>query len=454
MTFSLSGLQVSRSLRGSSMAGTMSALCPYCSSAADQPIGNGLDESSTGSCPHCGMPHHVACWKANGGCTTFQCPHSPQASGFIAAALRNVHRVGGAKPGVVVRPQSPVPAAPTTWRSNRLKLLGGMFAAAVLVAVLWNRGRPLEPSPGPGPIPPTMLSIEMVNPSATITTAEQLADNPSQPTKSPQLIESTPRQAASAQTSPMARVTANVLNVRSGPGTGYAKVASLQNGASVQVIGRNGQWWQIAMPDGRKGWIHGDYVEVNGSTAGIAVVQAPPLPPSPTPAPVPTAKPATLASNRASFSGNQGEGGWTYLMEDGRNSGRFRPLPRFDGNCWRTDNWEGDVRICAEGEVHPGQSTRVAHQWRVTVGGQRRIEVHAHKIDTRCGDGVWVGTFKVVDDGSGPRKLGEFTIRGNDNRGNTVVYSDHFDAGNLVLVLVDIRGESTCDMTRLYIDVR
>lgn len=299
------------------------------------------------------------------------------------------------------------------------------------------------PSVAPAPTETSTRSVQIGSPSDTLTASN--TSTPS-PTRTRHL---TPTPAV-----PTAKVTADVLNVRTGPGKVYPRISKLRKGNQVPIIGKNVNWWQIRLADGRNGWIHGGYVTVLlGSTDDVDQILAPPTPKTTsTPQSIPTTE-VVLANNRADFTGNQEGNGWTYLMEEGRNSGRFHPMPRFDGSCWRTGNWEHDVRICADGEVHPGQSTRIAYQWRVPASRQLRIQVHAHKIDTRCGDGVWVGIYGVFDERSGPRKLGDFQIHGGDNRGRTVKYSEHFDQGSQILVLVDIRGDSTCDMTRLYIDV-
>ncbi len=168
--------------------------------------------------------------------------------------------------------------------------------------------------------------------------------------------------------------------------------------------------------------------------------------------PTPTPKPNFIASNRDSFSGNQGENGWKYLFETGRNSGVWQEM-KFDGNCYRTNTWEHDVRICANGEVHPGQSTRIAYEWHPNFHGDITIKVHAHKIDTRCGDGIWIGTFRARDKQGIELKLGDFHIRGSDNKGKTQKYQTTIDPGNLIYVIIDIYRESTCDLSRVFIDI-
>lgn len=183
---------------------------------------------------------------------------------------------------------------------------------------------------------------------------------------------------------------------------------------------------------------------------------------SPTNTPRPTVTftrepPKPIASNVSDFSDDQGGSGWWYQIELGRNSGVFEDFPSFGWygtptrNCWQT-NREAHVRICEQGEVHPGVTGRIAYRWRSDVGRSVRVEVHAHKIDTRCGDGVWIGVYRVPQ-GQPPGKIGEFAIGGRDGRGQTNNYSMTLNPGDSVLVMVDIRGESTCDATQLAINV-
>ncbi len=64
------------------------------------------------------------------------------------------------------------------------------------------------------------------------------------------------------------------VNVRSGPATTFAPVTSVQPGAVVQVIGRNGDqsWIQIQLTDGTQGWVSAQLIDI----------QEPTIEPSPT----------------------------------------------------------------------------------------------------------------------------------------------------------------------------
>ncbi|EAY20179.1 hypothetical protein TVAG_021240 [Trichomonas vaginalis G3] len=57
---------------------------------------------------------------------------------------------------------------------------------------------------------------------------------------------------------------ADGVNVRSGPGTNYGRIGGLLRGKSAPVTGSSGDWWQVSF-NGRTGYVHSDYVSVQGS---------------------------------------------------------------------------------------------------------------------------------------------------------------------------------------------
>ena len=62
-------------------------------------------------------------------------------------------------------------------------------------------------------------------------------------------------------------VTADVLNVRSGAGTGYSRLGTIRYGAKVAVISQSGEWYQVNCTIGganQVGYVHRDYIHVNG----------------------------------------------------------------------------------------------------------------------------------------------------------------------------------------------
>jgi curli biogenesis system outer membrane secretion channel CsgG len=45
-------------------------------------------------------------------------------------------------------------------------------------------------------------------------------------------------------------------NVRSGPGTNYGIVGSVKQGEKLAILGEEGDWYNVELPDGKTGWIH------------------------------------------------------------------------------------------------------------------------------------------------------------------------------------------------------
>jgi hypothetical protein len=87
--------------------------------------------------------------------------------------------------------------------------------------------------------------------------------------------------AAQVQAAPLAEaggvkatVTGDLVNLRDGPGTGYAIVARAKNGESLTAIGKNadGTWLQVTA-SGKKGWVNNQFVSANGSVADLPVVK-------------------------------------------------------------------------------------------------------------------------------------------------------------------------------------
>jgi cell wall-associated NlpC family hydrolase len=66
------------------------------------------------------------------------------------------------------------------------------------------------------------------------------------------------------------------VNLRSGPGTKYTVLASLQRGAAVDVTARDGSWYKVTTASGKVGWILGTFLSVNGATAAAPAAPAAP----------------------------------------------------------------------------------------------------------------------------------------------------------------------------------
>ena len=71
------------------------------------------------------------------------------------------------------------------------------------------------------------------------------------------LIDLTPRAEVAeppVQTGPKARLL-TAVNVRSGPSTSTATVTVASAGSELPVLGQEGSWTQVALPEGGNGWI-------------------------------------------------------------------------------------------------------------------------------------------------------------------------------------------------------
>jgi hypothetical protein len=55
-------------------------------------------------------------------------------------------------------------------------------------------------------------------------------------------------------------VNVDVLRLRSGPSTDHDILDRLMLGTLLQVTGSDNEWIQVITPDGKEGWVHGDYI--------------------------------------------------------------------------------------------------------------------------------------------------------------------------------------------------
>ena len=58
-------------------------------------------------------------------------------------------------------------------------------------------------------------------------------------------------------------VTADVLNVRSGAGTGHNVISKVKSGQVLQVVGQENGWFKVNV-NGQTGYVSGDFVTTGG----------------------------------------------------------------------------------------------------------------------------------------------------------------------------------------------
>lgn len=69
-----------------------------------------------------------------------------------------------------------------------------------------------------------------------------------------------------------AEITADSVNIRSGPGTNYYSCGKLNKADRVKVVGHRFSWSCIVSPQGCFSWISKQYVEVDKNDSGIGIV--------------------------------------------------------------------------------------------------------------------------------------------------------------------------------------
>lgn len=89
---------------------------------------------------------------------------------------------------------------------------------------------------------------------------------------------------------------ASDINVRLGPGTDYTIAGALRQSETATITGKNsiGDWWEVTLANGQRGWVYAPLVETTGDTNAVAVAANIPTPP-PTATPAPTQAPAPPA---------------------------------------------------------------------------------------------------------------------------------------------------------------
>jgi uncharacterized protein YraI len=181
-----------------------------------------------------------------------------------------------------------MPTHRITWKSAWPWLLGAILLGATGFMAAYLPRPSTTANPTPAAVAQQQSAepsaAEVASPTATLSpTATPAPTATATPTSSPApTATATPTETPSpTPTSEPASLTiaADLLRVRSGPGTGYAPAGSAKAGDKfpIKAKSEDGKWWQIEMP-GARGWVSGEWVRVSGAVADVAVEKAPPLP--------------------------------------------------------------------------------------------------------------------------------------------------------------------------------
>jgi len=76
---------------------------------------------------------------------------------------------------------------------------------------------------------------------------------------------------------PTAIVTADALNLRSGPGTEYDRMGLVRLGDELKVVGRNeaGDWIAVVAPGGINAWVAVEYTKLNAAVEALPIAPTP-----------------------------------------------------------------------------------------------------------------------------------------------------------------------------------
>ncbi len=174
----------------------------------------------------------------------------------------------------------------------------------MVVAILLSSCAPAAP------ITPVAALQPPVSTTQAAALPEQPAAKPPEPTAAPtsapvQVIPVTaPTQAPSTIA---AVVTADVLNMRVGPGMNHRIMAKLAANQTVSVEGRSltGEWVAVRLADGSEGWVYSSYLSPSADLASLPVMEAYGGPVTSSPEPQPTSKPSGRYKLNVSISDNQ-----------------------------------------------------------------------------------------------------------------------------------------------------
>lgn len=183
-----------------------------------------------------------------------------------------------------------------------IALLALILVAAVTYVVYDQKEAPVETATLPQPPAtftptpktpdmqaPTATPVRIVAPSPTATVAPIASKAQATPTATATTPPATPT--PTAIPTPHITISADLVNVRTGPGVNYPIVTRVQKGESFDILARSNDqpaWYEICcVGDSQTAWVRSDLVESNVVVEKIALAtDIPTPPPAPTPAPV------------------------------------------------------------------------------------------------------------------------------------------------------------------------
>ena len=175
---------------------------------------------------------------------------------------------------------------------KRLQLFPAFFVLFALLACGGEEPSSEQPAPAAintavaltdTPVPPTDTPVPPTD------TPVALTNTPMPPTNTPVPPTNTPVSV------PHFTVNSNQVNVRTGPGTAFSIIGTVEQGGRFDIGGRNGagDWLEFCCVNGQRGWIYAQLVILSVDVSTIPISENIPAVPTATNTPVPpTATPA------------------------------------------------------------------------------------------------------------------------------------------------------------------
>ncbi len=227
---------------------------------------------------------------------------------------------------------------------------------------------------------------------------------------------------------PTCRALTNVgLNVRTGPGTNYPRITTVQSGTQLPITGRIGDnsWWQVRLSNFQAGWViqrdpnnaNYDYITILGICGAIPIVIPPPspttTPPSPTYTPTliptftPTPLPITVTPQPADLLVTSITGPTTVVIPTGETSvTKSYAVSITNNGAANTGSFANTIQITPGGEVldlgtanlDGGQSISLSIDLTFTTTGDftLRVEVDSDNVVSELSEFNNLGTLDVT----------------------------------------------------------
>lgn len=183
-----------------------------------------------------------------------------------------------------------LPPSSVTTPATASTAAGGQTLVAVVASL----------TPEPTVEPTTTAAV--VAPAAGDTAFPEATATPASPTPAPSFTPTPPPTATPPPPTPappLVRVIFNLVNLRRGPGVGFATMGSVAGGEVLEVVARNDNekdvWYLVLTDDQRVGWIAEEVVQPTSTEALIVVPVAATIPPTPILVPTATVTPTPTA---------------------------------------------------------------------------------------------------------------------------------------------------------------